>query len=487
MCLSSLWKLTGQRHRQGQEVGSLGGIGPFCLHLTAFVYRLFHGRWECRGDPSRAAPTLDRSRVKRISCAPLTMSEKSFTIPIKSLEQRMKSEDESRHAGPEATRGWDIDDARREQYRGAALAAHEKKKHGRASGVSVEHHPLALPRLSADALMPQQPRHDLAALSLFSGGGGLDIGFERAGFRHVACYELLPKVVACLTANRPGWAVRSGEAGDVRGEDWTQFRGVDVMFGGPPCQPYSQAGEQNGKADSRDMVPAYVNAIQTARPRSFLLENVATLLNPMFAAHLTAEIVRPLASTYQLRMFTLDAEAFGVPQVRRRAFIVGFLAEVDAAKFHVPVPTHRAAGSKEDGSLRRMLDDGEESPLCMGAREALGLKDIGVDGPAPTLRSGLTGKRFTTSIVSGQASLKRWTALQIWPNGVARTSEDAQLFPTPNGHFRLSVPDCALLQGFPEAWEFPRQAYLALGIIGNSVCPPVAFKLARAIYSALAG
>lgn len=397
----------------------------------------------------------------------------------------MKFEDEDRLAGP-AARGWDIDDARREQYRAAALAAHEKKKHGRAVGQAEARHALNRPRLMVEELMPQQAHHDLAAISLFSGGGGLDIGFERAGFDHVACYELLPSVAACLTANRPTWAVRTGEAGDVRGQDWAQYRGVDVMFGGPPCQPYSQAGEQNGKADSRDMVPAYVNAIQTARPRSFLLENVATLLNPMFAAHLAAEIVSPLASTYQLRMFTLDAEAFGVPQVRRRAFIVGFLAEADAARFHVPVPTHRAAGSKEDRSLRRPLDDGEEPPFCLGTREALGLEAIGLDGPAPTLRSGLTGKRFTTSIVSGEASARRWAALHIWPNGVSRTREAAQLFPTPNGHFRLAVADCALLQGFPEDWEFPRQVYLALGIIGNSVCPPVAFQLANAIRDALA-
>jgi DNA (cytosine-5)-methyltransferase 1 len=333
--------------------------------------------------------------------------------------------------------------------------------------------------------MPQQPRHDLACLSLFSGGGGLDIGFERAGFEHVACYELLQSVAACLTANRPDWAVRAGDSGDVRGQDWAQFRGVDVMFGGPPCQPYSQAGEQNGKADSRDMVPAYVNAIQTARPRSFLLENVATLLNPMFAAHLTAEIVRPLATTYQLRMFTLDATAFGVPQVRRRAFIVGFADETSAARFNIPAPTHRVPGGLYEPGVLLRLDNRTELPACTGTREALGLEDTGVDGPAPTLRSGLTGKRFTTSIVSGQASLKRWAALQIWPNGVSRTREAAQLFPSPNGHFRLSVPDCALLQGFPEEWEFPRQVYLALGIIGNSVCPPVAFKLAKAIRDTL--
>jgi DNA (cytosine-5)-methyltransferase 1 len=372
---------------------------------------------------------------------------------------------------------------RRARYRATALKAHAAKQRGRDAAPAQL---LNVPRFAPEALMPEQTEHGLHCLSLFSGGGGLDIGFERAGFRHVACYEILPGIAACLSMNRPAWTVRAGEAGDVRAETWAKFRSVDVMFGGPPCQPHSQAGEQNGKDDERDMIPSYVRAIQQAKPRAFLLENVATLLNPLFAGHLHAEVVAPLARDYQLRPFTLDAANFGIPQVRRRAFIVGFRAEADAARFVVPIPTHRVSGGvADDADLLSLIGLPGSLPHCMGAREALGLSDIGFDSLAPTLRSGLTSARFTTSIVSGQASAKNWAKLAIWPNGVSRTREAAQMFPSPNGHFRLSVPDCALLQGFPSDWQFPAQAYLALGVIGNSVCPPVAFYLAVAIRDAL--
>ncbi len=377
------------------------------------------------------------------------------------------------------------DNERRERYRATALKAHAAKVSGREA---VPGQPLTEPRLLPDGLMPRQQFHDLHCLSLFSGGGGLDIGFERAGFQHVACYELLAKIAACLSTNRPTWTVRTGEAGDVRTAAWEPFRGIDVMIGGPPCQPFSQAGDQKGKDDERDMLPAYVRAIRQAKPRAFLLENVATLLNPMFSAHLHAEVVTPLAGEYQLRQFTLDAASFGVPQVRRRAFIVGFRSEADAARFVVPAPTHCVPGRAADGAgLLPLLGMVSGLTPCMGAREALGLTDIGFDSLAPTLRSGLTSKRYTTSVVSGQASAKNWTKLQIWPNGVSRTREAARQFPTPNGHFRLAVPDCALLQGFPSDWQLPSQAYLALGVIGNSVCPPVAFHLAGAIRNALLG
>lgn len=377
------------------------------------------------------------------------------------------------------------DNERRERYRATALKAHAAKRHGRDAAPTQE---LNVPRLSPETLMPQQPKHGLHCLSLFSGGGGLDIGFERAGFRHVACYELLPGLAGCLSMNRPGWNVLAGEAGDVREESWAKFRDVDIMIGGPPCQPFSQAGEQNGKDDGRDMIPAYVRAIRQAMPRTFLLENVATLLNPMFSAHLHAEVVTPLAREYQLRQFTLDAASFGVPQVRRRAFIVGFRSDADAARFIIPPPTHRLPGRAADGSdLLPLLGQGAGLAPCMGAREALGLPDTGFDSLAPTLRSGLTSARYTSSVVSGQASSINWSKLAVWPNGVSRTREDAQKFPTPNGHFRLAVPDCAVLQGFPVDWRFPPQVYLALGVIGNSVCPPVAFHLAGAIRNALEG
>lgn len=382
--------------------------------------------------------------------------------------------------------GWEIADEKRAWYRQIAQEAHTAKRQGRAEPCHSPAHEINIPSLQAESLMPPLPPSRLNCLSLFSGGGGLDIGFERAGFGHVACYEILPRVSESLAMNRPTWTVHGGASGDVTRQDWGQHRGIDVMLGGPPCQPYSQAGQQNGKGDARDMIPAYVQAIMAASPAAFVMENVAALLHEKFKEHVAAELVRPLSGAYHIHVFPLEAAWFGVPQARRRAFVVGFKVHAHSLRFTAPQPTHRLPLTQSGQTPPALFGHARSFlPFCMGARQALGLPDLGFDGLAPTLRSGLTGPRYTTSVLSGQASLRKWTELQIWPNGVSRSREDAQLFPAKNGHFRLSVPDCAVLQGFPVEWCFPEQAYLALGILGNSVCPPIAYHLARAIRFAL--
>ena len=81
--------------------------------------------------------------------------------------------------------------------------------------------------------------------------------------------------------------------------------------------------------------------------------------------------------------------------------------------------------------------------------------------------------------------MKTWNELGSWPNGVQATRPLARAFTPENGNFRMSVADCALIQGFPETWQFSGAVYQALGQIGNSVCPPVAYAVARQVAFAL--
>jgi DNA (cytosine-5)-methyltransferase 1 len=83
--------------------------------------------------------------------------------------------------------------------------------------------------------------------------------------------------------------------------------------------------------------------------------------------------------------------------------------------------------------------------------------------------------------------LKVWNGIHVWPNGVAANREKARAFVAENGHYRLSVPECALLQGFPENWVFEGAVYKTLGQIGNSVAPPMAYAIATSITAALLG
>ena len=339
-------------------------------------------------------------------------------------------------------------------------------------------HEINQPAYSPLDSMPQLSSNGLRSLSLFSGGGGLDLGFFRAGFEHVASYELLQDAANTLQKAHPDWQVFGGADGDVNHVDWREWRGeVDVLHGGPPCQPFSIAGRQQGQLDPRDGWPAFVRAVKAVRPFAFVAENVPALASPKFASYVDQIIVTPLSTQYQITRMVLKAEDFGVPQTRRRVLWAGFRRRRDADRFVPPNPTHVwPASTAEVGSL----------PRTLGLREALGLPEIGFDSLAPTVRSTLTGPRHTTSILNSTAAQRIFERLQIWPNGVAPTREQAQTFVARNGHFRLSVADVALIQGFPEDWPFQGATYMQLGQTGNAVPPPIAYSVASSVAAALA-
>jgi DNA (cytosine-5)-methyltransferase 1 len=189
-------------------------------------------------------------------------------------------------------------------------------------------------------------------------------------------------------------------------------------------------------------------------------------------------MIEPLSENYRLHSFSLDAANYGLPQRRRRVFFVRFRDQTVADLFFPPLPTHcpsELVGNLRDWSL----------PRTMGVREALGLPHTGFDTLAPTIRSGLTGPRHTTRILNSVTALKVWNQLKIWPNGVALTRELASAYVVNNGDFRLSVPDCMVLQGFPGDWPIGAPVYFALGLIGNAVAPPVAYRLGLAVAAAL--
>ncbi|WP_407937355.1 DNA cytosine methyltransferase [Kineosporia mesophila] len=327
--------------------------------------------------------------------------------------------------------------------------------------------------------MPQLPANGLRALSLYSGGGGLDLSFERAGYEHVASYEILGHAAETLARNRPNWKVFGSEAGDVKGVDWTSWKGkVDVLHGGPPCQPFSNAGRQEGHLDPRDCWPATAAAIKAVQPNAFIAENVPALAGTKFSSYVQEIILTPLTAgrpRYHVRQFILEARDFGIPQVRRRVFFVGFKTKRAAEAFEVPEPTH--AWNEPTSNLLP----------TMSLREALGLpKDNRyVEGLSPTIRSGLTGPRHTTSVNNSASSARTWASMGVWPNGVAVDRTAASGFPPDSGAFRMSVADVALIQGFPESWTWPRAVYQAVGQIGNAVPPPLGWRVARAVAAAL--
>ncbi len=195
----------------------------------------------------------------------------------------------------------------------------------------------------------------MKALSLFSGAGGMDLGFDRAGITAVAHCEIDPKAASVLRRHWPDVPVIS----DVR-EVTSDVGRVDLVHGGFPCQDISVAGNRKGLAGDRSgLWWEFHRILGELRPRWCVIENVAGLLSSNRGRDLGAILgaLGDLGYGYAYRV--LDARFFGVPQRRRRVFIVGHLGGRGAAEVLLepegvrrdPAPG-REAGQEVAGSLR---------------------------------------------------------------------------------------------------------------------------------------
>ncbi len=175
-------------------------------------------------------------------------------------------------------------------------------------------------------------------ISLFSGAGGLDIGFERAGFQIAVCVEIDPSCCETLRSNKPELSIINKSIVDVTGKEVLDAAGMKIgepalVIGGPPCQSFSLAGLRKGLDDERGkLLFEYVRIVRETLPKAFVLENVKGLTNwdhgramQLLLDELKKTIVYN-GKEYQYTISApqvLNAVDYGVPQNRERLIIVG--------------------------------------------------------------------------------------------------------------------------------------------------------------------
>lgn len=185
------------------------------------------------------------------------------------------------------------------------------------------------------------------AISLFSGGGGLDIGMEQAGFETIACIEIDPNCCETLEGNKKRYFKRAkiinADVDDIDIEKLMAELSIapgelDVLFGGPPCQTFSQIGKLGGLRDLRGrLLFSMVRYAEKLRPRAIIIENVKALQNAPDLDGVKGGVVRNLISKlehmgYICNQQVVNSADFGVPQLRKRLFIVA-TREGDAFEF----------------------------------------------------------------------------------------------------------------------------------------------------------
>jgi len=309
-------------------------------------------------------------------------------------------------------------------------------------------------------------------LDVFAGAGGLSIGLADAGFDIVAGAEWDRDACATFAAVHPKAHVLDG---DVRAMSFTAWRRrVDVVVGGPPCQPWSTGGKRMGAADPRDGWPSFLRVVREVRPRALVVENVAGFAARPRRCRLDA-VERELCDLgYTVRAGVVNAADHGAPQKRRRLIIVG----VRGATFAFPEPRFGPGTWRTAGAVLRPEPLGPPNPSVVTYARRPDLRPSPYDGhmfngggrpidlaqPAPTLLASMGGNK--TPWIDTLGVVPDYHA-HLLGGGRPR----AGCVP---GARRLTVEEAALLQTFPPGTPFAGTRSSCYRQIGNAVPPLLA-------------
>jgi len=345
-------------------------------------------------------------------------------------------------------------------------------------------------------------------ISLFTGAGGLDLGFEAAGFHTSVAVEMDSNCCETIRANRD-WGLIERNVHDVPSDELLEVAGLrpgepDLLIGGPPCQPFSKSsywvhGDSRRLDDPRaNTLSAYLRILRDTKPRAFLLENVFGLAYKgkdeglQFLLDATDEINRACGTNYQISWKVLQAADYGVPQLRQRVFLVGHR---EGRAFYFPSPRFAEIDA-----------NGDQLPLLSlepyrTAWDALG------DLPEPAEKLAMGGKwaDLLPTIPEGQNYLwhtDRMDGLNLFgwrtrywsfllklakekPSWTIQAQPGSAIGPFHWTSRKLSSRELCRLQTFPDDYEIQGGRSSVQRQLGNAVPSLLAEVLAREIRTQL--
>jgi DNA (cytosine-5)-methyltransferase 1 len=379
----------------------------------------------------------------------------------------------------------------------------------------------------------------MRSVELFAGAGGLALGVSQAGFSHEAVIERDQPTCTTIRKNQQremspvkDWPLFSC---DTRDFDYASLRfRVDLVAGGPPCQPFSMGGKHGGYRDQRDMFPEAVRAVRELQPRAFIFENVKGLLRqsffkyfgyiqlqlsyPEITRHPDEEWLDHLARLeqhhtsgsesglcYRLVYRLLNAADYGVPQRRERVFLVGFRSDL-GAEWSFPMPTHSHAAllwsqyvSNEywdRHGVSRPSNTVDFKPLQLKGRPLFHepwrtIRDAIADLPDPEQAETNTAPlnheyRPGARVYKGHTGSPIDAPAKTIKAGDHGVPGGENMLVLPDGRVRyFTVRESARLQGFPDNYLFPVSWTESMRQLGNAVPVGLAYEVARSVRECL--
>ena len=377
----------------------------------------------------------------------------------------------------------------------------------------------------------------LTSVEIFAGGGGMALGMRRAGFSHEALVEWWSPAAEILRHNAERdsdlWTKDHVLQDDVRRltSDLAGLRPVNLVAGGPPCQPFSLAGAGAGHSDERNMFPAALDVVRTLMPEYVVFENVPGLTRPSFAPYLDyvhdqlrrPEIrpeegelwdehhVRIRSSTvqdlYRVYQEEIEAADLGVAQSRKRIFLIAIRADVAGASswpgiarthsrdvlLHEQWITgaywerHALARPESPGRLKAQIERIRKTGIPTDRLPWQTLRDLLLDVPEPAADIAPEGWPNHLAIPGARTYPRHNGSPLDMPSkaikaGVHGVGGGEGMMRELDGTVRyLSIREAALVQGFPRDYEFPGVRSRVMGVIGNAVAIDVAARIGEAL------
>ena len=327
----------------------------------------------------------------------------------------------------------------------------------------------------------------MTLISLFSGAGGLDLGFHRAGFKTVLANEYDKKICPTFRANFP--TVKLLEE-DIRNIPSSSFPdAVDGIIGGPPCQSWSEAGSLKGINDARGkLFYEYIRVLRDKKPLFFVAENVSGMLAKRNSAAVNNFLRLFDEAGYDVNIKMLNANDFDVPEDRDRVFYIGFRKDLNIHDFCFPKPLEHKPTLRECiWDLQFSVLPAKDKNKTNGNRCLVPNNEYFIGAYSPIFMSRNRVRSWDEPGFTVQASGRQ---CQLHPQApkMIKVEKNLQKFAEGSEHLyrRMSVREVARIQSFPDDFKFIYEDVdYGYKMIGNAVPVNLAYYVALQIREVL--
>ena len=334
----------------------------------------------------------------------------------------------------------------------------------------------------------------MKVISLFSGCGGLDLGFERAGFEVPVANEFDSSIFETFKVNHPNTYLIEGDIRQITKEDIAPFISgeIDGIIGGPPCQSWSEAGSLKGIEDARgQLFFDYIRILKDFKPKFFLAENVSGML-----ANRHNEAVQNILKLfdeagYDVSLTMVNAKNYGVAEERKRVFYIGFRKDL---KIKFVFPKGSTTDDDKKITLRDIIWDLQETAVPSGEKNhhnpnAINNNEYFTGAYSPIFMSRNRVKGWDEQAFTVQASGRQCQLQPQAPKMVKYEKNDCRFVKgKENLYRRMTIREIARVQGFPDDFKFIYEdTNDAYKMIGNAVPVNLAYEIAVAIKMFLEG